>query len=101
LYLTKLSDLSKINRTEKKAIITKLPVTVYSSTSVVKICIVFQLDGNTLVKDKVLQEANDMIKFARSNGRQVDENQVKTALSECGNQGKYYRTVGISLCFNF
>jgi hypothetical protein len=49
----------------------------------------------------VLEEVNDMVQFAKSQGKEVDEKQLKSALSACGNQGKYYRTVGIFSCFNF
>jgi hypothetical protein len=36
----------------------------------------------------VLEEAKDIEQLARTNGKEVDKNQLKSALSECGNQGK-------------
>jgi hypothetical protein len=36
----------------------------------------------------VVEEVKDMVEFARKNGNEVDENQLKSELSACGNQGK-------------
>jgi hypothetical protein len=65
------------------------------------ISIIFQLKGDTLDDAKVLEEVKDMIQLAKKNGKEVDENQLKAAMSNCGNQGKYYCTLGIFSCFNF
>jgi len=74
---------------------------VYLCTSIFNICKIFQLKGDTLDNDKVLEEVKSMIQLAKKNGKEVDENQLKSAMSNCGNQGKYYCTLGIFSCFNF
>lgn len=61
---------------------------VHSCTSTFNICIIFQLNGDTLNNDKVLEEVKDMAQLARTRGKDVDENQLKSALLACGNQGK-------------
>ena len=73
----------------------------YSYNCTCNICIIFQLNGDTLDSDKVLEEVKGMIQLARKNGKEVDENQLKSDMSKCGNQGKYYYILGIFICLNF
>jgi hypothetical protein len=59
-----------------------------SCTNTFNICIIFQLNGDTLDNDKVVEEVKDMVQLAKTNGKEVDENQLKSELLACGNQGK-------------
>ena len=33
-----------------------------------------------------------MVQLAKKNGKEVDENKLKSEMEKCGNQGKYYCT---------
>jgi hypothetical protein len=74
---------------------------VYSCTNTLNICIIFQLKGDQLDNNKVLEEINNTVQFARSQGKEVDVNKLKSSMTACGNEGKYYRTVQLLSCFNF
>lgn len=64
-------------------------------------CFIFQLNGDALNNDKVLEEVKQIMELANRNGKEVNEDQLKSQMTKCGNQGKYYYTLGIFWCFNF
>ena len=76
----------------KTEIINKVPFHVYSPTNTFNIYTIFQLKGDKLDTGKVLEEVKSMVQLAKKNGKEVDENKLKSEMEKCGNQGKYYCT---------
>jgi hypothetical protein len=63
-------------------------------------CFIFQLKGDKLDADAVILQAQEMIQYAKSQGKKVDENKTKSAMKDCGNKSKYLHIIKLLLHFN-
>jgi hypothetical protein len=53
---------------------------------------ILQLKGNTLDATTVIDQAKDMIQYAKAQGVRVDENEMKSSVEDCSRKGKHPHT---------